>query len=230
VAPALSGAAGTFKDTGLRAALFALPRTSTRRTPSRLSSTRRQPTTGDVTSRPTTQLRREDAPLTEEFLRRKVPELLEANGLPPGRPGRGYCASIARSRRQRVRIREICRERAVPLWRVLSCGCPTLLRSRLRGRRTYSTTARRSITRRTSVSTWRRCGAASCQREHGAGRVRRPLGIYGNTVISITARTLLALRPLSEIAVSTGARVARGDLSARRATRARRRDHLHSAS
>ena len=230
------GAAGIFKDTGLRAALFALPQdinqTHTVAVVVDAAGNRRRVDV-DVTVRPRS-FAEKTLPLTEEFLRRKVPELLEANGLPAGDDLVAGYLRINREVRaaSEVRIREICRESApVPLWEGAFLRMPNSAPlSGFADRRTYLYDGK-AIDHQTHLGFDLASLRGSVVPAGNTGRVvfGGPLGIYGNTVILDHGLGLFSLYGhLSEIAVASGARVARGDpLGKTGDTGLAGGDHLH---
>ena len=213
------GDSGVFKDAGLRAVLFAVPQdmTQTRTVAFATDAAgNRRRAEVDVTAKPRT-FAEKTLPLSEEFLRRKVPELLEANGLPAGNDLVAGYLRINREVRaaSEKRIREACRQSTpVPLWEGAFLRMPNSAPlSGFADRRTYLYEGQ-PIDHQTHLGFDLASLRGSIVPAGNTGKVAftGPLGIYGNTVILDHGLGLFSLYGhLSEITVTTGARVARGD-------------------
>ncbi len=210
---------GFFADPQLRVALFAIPQDAGDARPmvvaaDRAGNWREAPLDIDIRPR---RFADKTLELSEEFLSKKVPELLQANGLDQsGTLVEGYLR-INRDLRKstEVKVREICRDSAsTPLWEGnfvrLPNGAPL---SGFADRRAYSHKGE-IIDHQTHLG----FDLASLKRAvvpaANSGQVvfAGPLGIYGDTVILDHGLGLFTLYGhLSEIAVTTGASVKRGD-------------------
>lgn len=211
--------AGFFADPQLRVALFAVPQDIGDTRPmvvaaDRAGNWREAPL--DIEIRPR-RFADKTLELSEEFLAKKVPELLQANGLEPGGSLVDGYLRINRDLRKstEVKVREICRDSAsTPLWEGnfvrLPNGAPL---SGFADRRSYSHKGE-VIDHQTHLG----FDLASLKRavvpaaNGGIVAFAGPLGIYGDTVILDHGMGLFTLYGhLSEIAVQTGATVKRGD-------------------
>ena len=184
------GVAGLFADPALRAALFALPQDAPAARPEATAAdaagNRRTVPIG-ITVRPR-RFAEKTLPVSDEFLARKVPELLQANGLRnSGDLVAGYL-QINRELRQasEVRVREICRESAPePLWEGAFLRLPNSAPlSGFADRRTY-VYGGREIDHQTHLGFDLASLRGAPVPAANGGRVvfAGPLGIYGNTVI-----------------------------------------------
>jgi murein DD-endopeptidase MepM/ murein hydrolase activator NlpD len=210
---------GFFADPQLRVALFAIPQDAGDARPmvvaaDRAGNWREAPL--DIEIRPR-RFADKTLELSEEFLSKKVPELLQANGLDQGGTlVEGYLR-INRDLRKstEVKVREICRDSAsTPLWEGsfvrLPNGAPL---SGFADRRAYAHKGE-IIDHQTHLG----FDLASLKRAvvpaANGGQVvfAGPLGIYGDTVILDHGMGLFTLYGhLSEISVTNGASVKRGD-------------------
>lgn len=213
------GVGGLFADGALRAALFAIPQDAPDAKPTAVAvdaAGNRRSTGIDVDVRPRT-FADKTLPLSTDFLTRKVPELLQANGLDPsGDLVAGYLR-INRELRAatETRVRELCRESIPqPLWQGAFLRLPNSAPlSGFADRRSYLYEGK-LIDRQTHLGFDLASLRASPVPAANTGRVvfAGPLGIYGNTVILDHGLDLFSLYGhLSTLAVTAGAQVARGD-------------------
>jgi murein DD-endopeptidase MepM/ murein hydrolase activator NlpD len=213
------GTAGLFADGTLRAALFAVPQDNPDVHPIAVAADaagNRRATGIDVDVRRRT-FAEKTLPITDEFLARKVPDLLGANNLDPsGDLVAGYLR-INRELRAatEVRVRAICRDSAPqPLWQGAFLRLPDAAPlSGFADRRSY-VYAGKVIDRQTHLGFDLASLRASPVPAGNTGRVvfAGPLGIYGNTVILDHGLGLFSLYGhLSAVAVAAGAEVTRGD-------------------
>jgi murein DD-endopeptidase MepM/ murein hydrolase activator NlpD len=230
------GTAGVFTDGALRAALFAVPQDMPQARPAVVArdaagNARTIAMGADVRGR---RFADKSLPVTDEFLSRKVPELLQANGLDQsGDLVTGYLR-INRELRATTerRVREICRDSAPrPLWQGEFLRLPNSAPlSGFADRRTYLYGGK-PIDQQTHLGFDLASLRASPVPAGNTGRVifAGPLGIYGNTVILDHGLGLSSLYGhLSEIGVATGAEVRRGDPIGRTGdTGLAAGDHLH---
>jgi murein DD-endopeptidase MepM/ murein hydrolase activator NlpD len=213
------GTAGVFTDGALRAALFAVPQDLPQARPAvmardRAGNLRMVPMGADIRGR---RFADKSLPVTDEFLSRKVPELLQANGLDQsGDLVAGYLR-INRELRAATerRVREICRDSAPrQLWEGEFLRLPNSAPlSGFADRRTYLY-AGKPIDQQTHLGFDLASLRGSPVPAGNTGRVvfAGPLGIYGNTVILDHGLDLFSLYGhLSEVGVTTGAEVRRGD-------------------
>jgi murein DD-endopeptidase MepM/ murein hydrolase activator NlpD len=230
------GVPGLFADASLRVALFALPQDAPTADAMVLvadkAQNRRTATIG-VVVRPR-RFAEKTLPITDEFLSRKVPELLQANGLDPsGDLVSGYLR-INRDLRAttEVRVREICRDSSpVPLWEGAFLRLPNSAPlSGFADRRSYVYNGK-TIDNQTHLGFDLASLRGSPVPAANTGRVvfAGPLGIYGNTVIVDHGLGLFSLYGhLSEVGVTPGTRVARGDAVGKTGdTGLAAGDHLH---
>jgi murein DD-endopeptidase MepM/ murein hydrolase activator NlpD len=213
------GVPGLFADASLRAALFALPQDTPDAQAVVLvadaAQNRRSAPIG-VVVRPR-RFAEKTLAITDDFLSRKVPELLQANGLDPsGDLVSGYLR-INRELRAatEVRVREICRDsNPAPLWDGAFLRLPNSAPlSGFADRRSY-VYGGKTIDNQTHLGFDLASLRGSPVPAANTGRVvfAGPLGIYGNTVIIDHGLGLFSLYGhLSEVGVTPGTRVARGD-------------------
>jgi len=211
--------AGYFAEPALRAALFAVPQNLPDARPAAVAidaaGNQRTIAMGVVVH--DRRFAEKALPLTDDFLARKVPELLQANGLDPsGDLVAGYLR-INRDLRLATerRVRELCRDSApAPLWEGAFLRLPNSAPlSSFADRRTYLYGGK-AIDRQTHLGFDLASLRGSTIPAGNTGRVvfAGPLGIYGNTVVIDHGLGLFSLYGhLSEIGVAPGARVARGD-------------------
>jgi murein DD-endopeptidase MepM/ murein hydrolase activator NlpD len=230
------GTSGFFTEPGLRAALFALPQDVPDARPVAVAidgaGNRRTAAIG-ITMRPRN-FAEKTLPITDDFLNRKVPELLKDNDLPSGGDLVAGYLKINRELRAstEVRVREICRESAnQPLWQGALLRLPNSAPlSGFADRRTYVHDGK-EIDKQTHLGFDLASLRGSPVPAASAGRVAfaGPLGIYGTTVILDHGLGLFSLYGhLSELAVATGATVARGDTIGKTGeTGLAGGDHLH---
>ena len=230
------GTAAVFADGALRAALFAVPQDHPDARPAVVArdaagNARTLAIGASVRGR---QFAEKTLPITDEFLSRKVPELLQANGLDEsGDLVAGYLR-INRELRAATerRVREICRESAPrPLWQGEFLRLPNSAPlSGFADRRIYVHDGKQ-IDQQTHLG----FDLASLRGSHipagNTGRVvfAGPLGIYGNTVILDHGLGLFSLYGhLSEVGVAVGRDVRRGEAIGRTGdTGLAAGDHLH---
>jgi murein DD-endopeptidase MepM/ murein hydrolase activator NlpD len=230
------GAAGLFADPALRAALFALPQDIPDARPVAVvvdaAGNRRTVPIG-ISLRPR-HFPDKTLPITAEFLNRKVPELLRENDL--GNGGDLVAGYLRINRELRVateaRVRQICRESMPrPQWQGALLRLPNSAPlSGFADRRTYVHEGK-EIDHQTHLGFDLASLRGSPVPAASAGRVAfaGPLGIYGSTVILDHGLGLFSLYGhLSEIAVTQGATVARGDTVGKTGeTGLAGGDHLH---
>ena len=213
------GAAGYFADARLRVALFALPENQPDARPVVIAADaagngRRLSLTVKVTPR---RFAEKTMPVTEDFLARKVPELLAANDLDQsGDLVAGYLR-INRELRAatEVRVRKMCRESTpAPLWQDAFLRLPNSAPlSGFADRRTYVHDGK-TIDQQTHLGFDLASLRGSPVPAANAGKVvfGGPLGIYGNAVIIDHGLGVFSLYGhLSEVGVERGAQVGRGD-------------------
>jgi murein DD-endopeptidase MepM/ murein hydrolase activator NlpD len=213
------GTPGMFTDGALRAALFAVPQDQPEARPAirardAAGNARTIAMGADIRGR---RFADKSLPVTDEFLSRKVPELLQANGLDQsGDLVAGYLR-INRELRATTerRVREICRDSAPrPLWQGEFLRLPNSAPlSGFADRRTYLYGGK-PIDQQTHLGFDLASLRGSPVPAGNTGRVvfAGPLGIYGNTVILDHGLGLSSLYGhLSEIGVTTGAEVRRGE-------------------
>src|SRR5581483_5559004 len=213
------GSGGVFKDAALHAALFAVPQDAPDARPAAVAvdaAGNRRTTPLDAVVRPR-RFAEKTLPITDEFLSRKVPELLQANGLDAGGDLVAGYLRVNRELRAstEVRVREICRDSApAPLWQGAFLRLPNSAPlSGFADRRTYLYEGK-PIDHQTHLGYDLASLRGSVVPAGNTGRVvfAGPLGIYGNTVVLDHGLGLFSLYGhLSEIGVAAGARVARGD-------------------
>jgi murein DD-endopeptidase MepM/ murein hydrolase activator NlpD len=230
------GTAGLFADPALRAALFAVPQDAPDARPLIVAADaagNRRTTGLDVEIRRRT-FAEKSLPITDDFLARKVPELLEANHLDAaGDLVAGYLR-INRELRTttEARVREMCRDSAPrPLWSGALLRLPNSAPlSGFADRRSY-VYGGQVIDRQTHLGFDLASLRGSPIPAAAAGRVvfAGPLGIYGNAVVLDHGLGLSTLYGhLSTIAVQAGAPVARGDVIGNTGdTGLAAGDHLH---
>jgi murein DD-endopeptidase MepM/ murein hydrolase activator NlpD len=212
------GVAGMFADANLRVAVFALAQDAPDARPvvvaSDAAGNRQQATVGIVVKPRVFAEKRLE--LNQDFLSRKVPELLSANGLPSGGDlVEGYLR-INRELRATTekRVREICRE-STPrqLWEGGFLRLPNSAPlSGFADRRSYVYEGR-VIDNQTHLGFDLASLRGSPVPSANAGRVvfAGPLGIYGDTVIVDHGLGVFTLYGhLSEIGVTSGTDVVRG--------------------
>lgn len=210
---------GFFADPQLRVAIFAIPQDAGDARPVVVASDRAGNTREaalDIDIRPR-KFADKTLELSDDFLSKKVPELLQANGLDPGGTLVDGYLRINRELRKSTeeKVREICRDSAsTPLWEGsfvrLPNGAPL---SGFADRRSYTHNGE-VIDHQTHLG----FDLASLKRAvvpaANGGQVvfAGPLGIYGDTVIIDHGLGLFTLYGhLSEISVQNGAAVKRGD-------------------
>lgn len=209
-----------FADDALRAALFAVPENETVASPVTVfaadAAGNRRTTRLDAAIRPR-KFADKTLPITDDFLSRKVPELLQANGMDPGGDLVAGYLRINRELRATTedRVRTICRQSAPePLWEGAFLRLPdSAPLSGFADRRTYvhnGTPIDHQTHLGFDLASLR--GASIPAGNTGRVAFAGPLGIYGNAVILDHGLGLFSLYGhLSEITVAQGARVARGD-------------------
>jgi murein DD-endopeptidase MepM/ murein hydrolase activator NlpD len=214
--PAVSG---YFADPALRATLFAVPQDAADARPAvtavDAAGNARTIALG-VTIHPR-RFAEKTLPITDDFLARKVPELLQANDLDQsGDLVTGYLR-INRELRAatEARVRTICRDSVPrPLWQGAFLRLPNSAPlSGFADRRTYVHDGK-PIDRQTHLGFDLASLRGSPVPAGNAGRVvfAGPLGIYGNTVILDHGLGLFSLYGhLSQVGVATGVEVARGE-------------------
>jgi murein DD-endopeptidase MepM/ murein hydrolase activator NlpD len=230
------GTTGLFADPALRASLFAVPESRPDGSASAFAvdaAGNRRSVSFDLVVRPR---RFADKTLTidDEFLRRKVPDLLRENNLPvPNDLVQGYL-SINRDLRKTTeeRLLQICRDGdPVPRWQGALLRMPNSAPlSGFADRRTYVHDGA-VIDHQTHLGFDLASLKLSPVPAAAAGRVlyAGPLGIYGTTVVLEHGLGLCTLYGhLSSTAVTQGATVARGDLIGKTGeTGLAGGDHLH---
>ena len=212
------GVAGLFADANLRVAVFALAQDAPDARPvvvaSDAAGNRQQANVGIVMKPRVFAEKRLE--LTQDFLSRKVPELLRANGMPDtGDLVDGYLR-INRELRAKTeaRVREICRESAPrQLWQGAFLRLPNSAPlSGFADRRSYVLDGR-VIDNQTHLGFDLASLRGSPVPSANVGRVvfAGPLGIYGDTVIVDHGLGVFTLYGhLSEVDVAVGTDVARG--------------------
>ena len=230
------GVAGYFADSGLRVAVFALPQHEPDARPAVLAAdaagNARTVNMGvKVTPR---RFAEKTMPVTDDFLSRKVPELLAANNLDQsGDLVEGYLR-INRELRAatEVRVRQACRDSApTPLWQDAFLRLPNSAPlSGFADRRSYVHDGK-TIDQQTHLGFDLASLRGSPVPAANAGRVvfAGPLGIYGNAVIIDHGLGVFSLYGhLSEIGATAGAQVGRGDTIGKTGdTGLAAGDHLH---
>ncbi len=213
------GSPGWFQDPALRAALFAVPEDAPEARPALVAAdaagnVRSVSLGAEVRGR---RFAEKTLPISDDFLARKVPELLQANGL--DQSGDLVAGYLRVNRELRVatekRVREICAESAPrPLWEGAFLRLPNSAPlSGFADRRTYVYQGK-PIDRQTHLGFDLASLRGSTVPAGNTGRVvfAGPLGIYGNTVIIDHGLGLSSLYGhLSAIDVERGASVRRGD-------------------
>jgi murein DD-endopeptidase MepM/ murein hydrolase activator NlpD len=213
------GVAGYFAEPALRAALFAVPQDLPDARPAAVvtdaaGNARRAGLEVAVQPR---RFAEKTLPVSDEFLARKVPELLQANGL--DQSGDLLAGYLRINRELRVaterRLRDICRDSApAPLWQGAFLRLPgSSPLSGFADRRTYLYGGK-PVDHQTHLGFDLASLRGSTVPAGNTGRVvfAGPLGIYGTTVIIDHGFGLFSLYGhLSELAVAAGAQVARGD-------------------
>lgn len=230
------GSDGLFTDPALRAALFAIPQDSPDARPVAVASDAAGNRRGVPVATVVTPRRFADRtlPVSDEFLARKIPDLLRANGLAvDGDLVAGYLR-VNRDLRaaSERRVREVCRTSTPrPRWNGALLRQPDAAPlSGFADRRTYVHQGK-EIDRQTHLGFDLASLRASPVPAAAAGRVVQagPLGIYGDTVILDHGFGLFTLYGhLSEIAVKAGDEVTRGQTLGRTGeTGLAAGDHLH---
>ena len=227
---------GLFTDATLHAALFAVPQDLPGAVPAVFAADvagnrRTQPL--DITVKPRT-FADKTLDLTDDFLARKVPELLRANNLDEGGDLIAGYLRINRELRAstEVKLRELCRESVpTPLWEGAFLRLPGAAPlSGFADRRSY-TYHGQVVDHQTHLGFDLASFKGSPVPAGNTGRVvfAGPLGIYGTTVILDHGLGLFSLYGhLSETAVVPGARVTRGDTIGKTGdTGLAGGDHLH---
>jgi len=231
------GVAGLFADGALRAALFAVPPGTPAGTAAIAVAAdqagNRRTVWLDAVVHPR-RFAEKSLELSDDFLSRKVPELLQANGLAgDGDLVAGY---LRVNRELRVatekRLRDLCRDSAPePLWEgafLRQPGSEPL--SGFADHRTYLYRGQ-PIDHQTHLGFDLASYRGSPVPAGNNGRVvfAAPLGIYGNTVVLDHGFGLFSLYGhLSEIAATVGATVKRGDIIGKTGdTGLAAGDHLH---
>jgi murein DD-endopeptidase MepM/ murein hydrolase activator NlpD len=231
------GVAGLFADPALRAVLFAVPQdTPVDVKPAAVAydaaGNRRRIDAG-VEVRPRT-FAEKTLQLSNDFLSRKVPDLLQQQGLDPGGDLVAGYLRVNRDGRAATerKLREICRESVpVPLWRDALLRLPNSAPlSGFADRRSYVYDGK-VIDHQTHLGFDLASLRGSPVPAANNGRVvfTGPLGIYGNTVILDHGLGLFSLYGhLSEMSVTVGQTVARGDTVGKTGdTGLAAGDHLH---
>jgi murein DD-endopeptidase MepM/ murein hydrolase activator NlpD len=213
------GVAGVFADTALRAALFAIPEKTPETRPKAVvvdaAGNRRLVPVGAIVK--ARRFAEKTLPITDDFLNRKVPELLHQNGLKDGADlVEGYLR-INRDLRAATekRVHEICRESSPQqLWQGAFLRLPNAAPlSSFADRRTYVHDGK-PIDRQTHLGYDLASLRGSPVPAGNAGRVvfAGTLGIYGDTVILDHGIGLFSLYGhLSELSVAKDATVRRGE-------------------
>lgn len=231
------GVAGLFADAALRAALFAVPPdTPADARPVAVAfdaagNRRRVSPEVDIRSR---RFAEKTLTLSDDFLSRKVPELLQADGLDPGGDLVAGYLRVNRDGRAATerKVRDLCRLSApAPLWRDAFLRLPNSAPlSGFADRRSY-VYGGRVIDRQTHLGFDLASLRGSPVPAANNGRVvfTGALGIYGNTVILDHGLGLFSLYGhLSEIRVTAGQTVARGEALGKTGdTGLAAGDHLH---
>lgn len=214
------GVAGLFADPALRAALFALPQDTPAAQPALVATdaagnARRLALGMTVAPR---RFADKVMPLSDDFLARKVPELLQANGLDPGGDLLTGYLRINRDLRAatETRLREVCRESLpTPRWQGPFLRLPNSAPlSGFADRRSY-VYGGKTVDQQTHLGFDLASLRASAVPAGNAGRVvlAGVLGIYGNTVVLDHGLGLFSLYGhLGTIAVGVGSDVGRGDV------------------
>jgi murein DD-endopeptidase MepM/ murein hydrolase activator NlpD len=213
------GVAGLFADATLRAALFAVPEKTPEARPKAVAvdaagNRRLVPVGATIKAR---RFAEKTLPITDDFLNRKVPELLQQNGLKEGGDlVEGYLR-INRDLRATTekRVHEICRETAQQrMWQGAFVRLPNAAPlSSFADRRTYVHDGK-AIDKQTHLGYDLASLRGSPVPAGNNGRVvfAGPLGIYGDTVIIDHGIGLFSLYGhLSEVSVAKDATVRRGD-------------------
>jgi murein DD-endopeptidase MepM/ murein hydrolase activator NlpD len=212
------GVAGLFADPNLRVAVFALPQDAPDARPvvvaADAAGNRQQAGVGIVVKPRVFAEKRLE--LNQDFLSRKVPELLRANGMPDGGDLVAGYLRINRELRAKTeeRLREICRESAPrQLWQGGFLRLPNSAPlSGFADRRSYVLDGK-VIDNQTHLGFDLASLRGSPVPSANAGRVvfAGPLGIYGDTVIVDHGLGVFTLYGhLSEVGVTPGTEVARG--------------------
>lgn len=230
------GTAGVFVDPTLRAALFALPENAPEARPVAFAvdaagNRRTVPVGVNVRGRAFAE---RTLPLSDDFLARKVPDLLSANGLDTSGDLLAGYLRINRDLRVRTeaRVREICRESTpAPRWDGALLRLPNSAPlSGFGDRRTYLYQGQ-AVDRQTHLGFDLASLEGSPVPAASAGRVvfAGPLGIYGNTVIVDHGLGLFTLYGhLRAIDVAKDQEMARGDVLGKTGdTGLAGGDHLH---
>jgi murein DD-endopeptidase MepM/ murein hydrolase activator NlpD len=213
------GVPGLFTDATLRAALFAIPDKTPEARPKAVAidaaGNRRTLSVGAIVK--ARRFAEKTLTISDDFLNRKVPELLHANGLQDGDTLVAGYLRINRDLRAATekRVHEICRESAPQqLWQGAFYRLPNAAPlSSFADRRTYLYDGK-PIDHQTHLGYDLASLRGSPVPAGNAGRVvfAGPLGIYGNTVILDHGIGLFSLYGhLSQIGVSTGTTVDRGE-------------------
>jgi murein DD-endopeptidase MepM/ murein hydrolase activator NlpD len=230
------GMPGFFADPTLRVALFALPYDAVLARPVVIA----QDSVGNQASAPIDlDIRKrtfaeKTLTLSDEFLAAKVPELLQANGLPPARDlVEGYLRVNGELRKAtELKLRQICRgDTPTALWQGGFLRLPNSAPlSGFADHRSYLYKDK-VIDQQTHLGFDLASLRGSPIPAANNGRVvfSGPLGIYGNTVIIDHGLGLFTLYGhLSEMTVAVGATVARGDTIGKTGdTGLAGGDHLH---
>ena len=212
------GVAGMFADPNLRVAVFALAQDAPDARPVVVATdeagNRQQATVGIVVKPRVFADKRLE--LSQDFLARKVPELLHANGMPDGPDLVDGYLRINRELRAKteLRLREICRESAAKqLWEGGFLRLPNSAPlSGFADRRSYVLDGK-VIDNQTHLGFDLASLRGSPVPSANAGKVvfAGPLGIYGDTVIVDHGLGVFTLYGhLSEVSVPVGTEVARG--------------------
>ena len=212
------GVAGLFVDPALRAALFALPPDTPDAQPTVVATdaagnVRRLTVGVTVTPR---RFADKVMPLGDDFLARKVPELLRANGLDPGGDLLTGYLRINRDLRlaTEARLRAVCEESLpAPRWQGAFVRLPNSAPlSGFADRRRY-VYGGKTVDQQTHLGFDLASLRGSAVPAGNPGKVvyAGPLGIYGTTVVLDHGLGLFSLYGhLSAIAVGVGSEVARG--------------------
>lgn len=230
------GTAGFFADPSLRAALFAIPDAQA---PAQVevvatdAAGNRRGRGLDLTVKPQ-RFAEKTLTIDDTFLRRKVPELLRENGLPPTDDLVAGYLTINRDLRKTTegRLRQLCgASDAVPRWQGGLLRMPnTAPLSGFADRRTYLHDGK-VIDHQTHLGFDLASLKSAPVPAAAPGRVVfvGPLGIYGTTVILDHGLGLFTLYGhLSTAAIAAGANVGRGDtIGATGETGLAGGDHLH---
>jgi murein DD-endopeptidase MepM/ murein hydrolase activator NlpD len=212
------GVAGMFADPNLRVAVFALAQDAPDARPVVVAADEagnRQKATVGIVVKPRV-FADKRLELTQDFLARKVPELLHANGMPDGPDLVDGYLRINRELRAKteLRLREICRESAPKqLWEGGFLRLPNSAPlSGFADRRSYVLDGK-VIDNQTHLGFDLASLRGSPVPSANAGKVvfAGPLGIYGDTVIVDHGLGVFTLYGhLSEVSVPVGTEVARG--------------------